>query len=116
MSNKMNTRSLFKDKYSEMFLEQIQKAQYKVHSFLDKEIVAQLILLLIEKGFIPVLKYSSEQVGTLPLAYSYKRGRSMSVNIPVPIVVLWTVENFEDEDKFEKAKEELIEEVAKFRG
>lgn len=93
----MRFNKIFDDKDSQNLRKQIREAQTYIHKELDKSIMKQLILRIMEKGYLPVLEYPVRlELHTMPMHYSKQQDHQITIHTPIPNVRLYTKQEYED--------------------
>ena len=101
----MKMNKIFDDEASESLRKQIREVNIYLHKELDKEIIKQLLLKALERNLLPILEYP-EREQVLPMHYSKKRGYQINIHLPIPKLVLYSVEEFIDRKKVVPSKKE----------
>lgn len=106
----MNFNKIFDDKDSQNLHKQIREAQTYIHKELDKSIMKQLILRIMEKGYLPVLEYPVRLTQyAMPMHYSRQQDHQINIHTPIPNVRLYTKQEYEDIPILKDPNEEMEE-------
>ena len=113
----MKINEVFKDKISQSLWKQIQNAQEYLFKELDKNITKQLILRIVEKGYLPVLEYPlRENPFIFPMNYSEQRDQQINIHTPIPTLKLYSKNDYPktfDSLTFDKLLEDFKQRVEK---
>ena len=113
----MRVNKLFEDELSQQLRKQVSEVSSYINQELDKRIVKQLLLRLLDKKLLPILIYPErEQPNIMPMWYS-SGPRQLTIHTPVPEVKLLTwdeaVVQFESIETANRLFENLKEAVEK---
>lgn len=93
----INFNRIFEDKDTKNLRKQIQEAGEYLNKEIDKSIVKQLLLQVLEKGYLPILDYPVRITPhTLPMHYSKQRDHQINIHSPIPKVRLLSKREYED--------------------
>jgi hypothetical protein len=113
----MKVNTLFEDDLSEQLRKQVFEVSNYINQELDKRIIKQLFLRLLDKKLLPILVYPErEQRNVMPMWYS-SGPREVTIHTPVPEVRILTWDEavilFESIDTTNRLFENLREAVEK---
>ncbi len=87
-------RKVFDDEASKGLKKQIRKAHEYLYEKQDKHITRQLLLRILEMDLLPVLEYPEQSQDVLPMHYSRKTDFRVSLHMPLPKVVLLSIDEY----------------------